>query len=483
MSFPKLIWFLLGVATGNQDMHTVYPIIIEDRMEDGTLVLHVRDGLSLSLIKAKVATETFRLRSSTNGREVDQIVNGTEIERTLYEDRQKMATVSLIKTPDGVRVTGLLSPSERIEPAVSEERQASGSLPHTVRNIQRPLGSRTLRMDNRKATFLRRCRQAYLPENITVEVYAVSDVIHNRRFTMDDLLIYICIFMNSINAIFMSLSCPNVRVALVGLEKSIQRDEYEYVYGSEKLMNIYSLYMFKDYVNKRMHKYGNPDVVLLLTGRDLYESVHGGISRDVTGIAFEGGVCTDSCVALAEDVPGSFSGIIDAAHELGHSLGASHDGTEPNQRIYGHPGSLKCPAKSGHLMTYIDGGHLRYRFSHCNEEEIRYVLGIRGQKCWNINADKFYSLNDVYPGALLSPTDFCRRFYKNDKVYSPEEPSVRRYCKMRCCTQLKRNTLTCALHHMLDHMWCDNGKKCFQGVCTSGVHSPPYRSKKFPRKY
>uniref|UniRef100_A0A224YGC6 Reprolysin n=1 Tax=Rhipicephalus zambeziensis TaxID=60191 RepID=A0A224YGC6_9ACAR len=427
MLFLLLICFLLGVATGNQYTRAVYPMIIEERTEDGTVVLHVHDGLSLSLTKAKVATEALRLRSRIDGREIDQIVNGTEIERNLFEDRQKMATVSLIKASDGVRVSGLLSPSERIETAFYDARQASGRIPHIVRNIQRPFGSRPLSMDRRKDLFIRRCHESYLPGNITIEVYVVSDVIHNRRFTEEDLLIYICVFMNSINAIFMSLTCPSVRVALVGLEKSDQSDEYGYVYGSENLMNMYSLYTFKDYVRKRMHKYGNPDVVLLLTGRDVYESVNGGISRDITGIAFEGGVCTDSCVALAEDVPGSFSGITDAAHELGHSL--------------------------------------------------------RGQKCWNINADVFFSVKDVYPGALINPTDFCRRFYKNNEVYSPREPFVRSHCKMRCCAVLRPNTLTCSLHHMLDHTWCDYGKKCFQGVCTGGENSSPYQSKKFSRKH
>ncbi|XP_037525095.1 uncharacterized protein LOC119402071 [Rhipicephalus sanguineus] len=70
-------------------------------------------------------------------------------------------------------------------------------------------------------------------------------------------------------------------------------------------------------------------------------------------------------------------------------------------------------------MTYVDGGPLRYKFSECNQEEIRYVLNMRGKTCWNINALTFYSVKDVYPGALLSPTDFCRRFYKNNDVYSP----------------------------------------------------------------
>nr|XP_037272513.1 venom metalloproteinase antarease-like TtrivMP_A isoform X1 [Rhipicephalus microplus] len=477
MSFPVFMCLLMGTATGTR---TVYPMIIEERTDDGSLLLLIHHGLTLSLTKAKVATELLHLKSSINGTETEQIINGTDIERSLFEDEQRMATVYLTNSSDGIRVTGLLSPTERIEPVLSEAGQASGRVPHIVRNIQRPVGSRPLIMERRKDTAPGICRDRYLPENVTIEIYVISDEVHNRRFTKNDLWRYICIFINSINAIFMSLSCPKVRLALVGLEISSKTAEAQYVYGSDKLLNdLFTLYNLKDYVERKWKHTETPDLVLLLTGRDIYESTSRGIRRDITGIAFEGGVCTEHRVALAEDVPGSFSGIIDAAHELGHSLGASHDGSQPNRYIPGHPGSLKCPPKSGHLMTYVDGGPLRYKFSQCNQEEVRYVLRMRGQKCWNVNALNFYSLKDVYPGALLSPTDFCRRFYKNRDMYSPMEQSLKRHCKMRCCTARKPNTLTCAWHHMLDYMWCDAGKRCFQGVCRSGMHSSSYRSKKF----
>ncbi|XP_037526182.1 zinc metalloproteinase-disintegrin-like agkihagin [Rhipicephalus sanguineus] len=181
--------------------------------------------------------------------------------------------------------------------------------------------------------------------------------------------------MADIKAIFMNLIYPRVKIALVGVEKSSKSQEDSYIFGNEQLMNdMTSLDLLRQYVSGNLEHYGHPDVVLLLTGRDVYETKYGGINKKIAGIAYEGGVCTDRRVALAEDSPGAFSGVIEAAHELGHSLGASHDGTKPNKHIKGHPGSLDCSPSSGRLMTYIDGGYLRYKFSECNEKEIRHVL-------------------------------------------------------------------------------------------------------------
>ncbi|XP_050046225.2 venom metalloproteinase antarease-like TserMP_B [Dermacentor andersoni] len=316
-----------------------------------------------------------------------------------------------------------------------------------------------------------------MPGTVTVEVYVVSDLIHNKKFTNNDLLLYICIFMNTINAIFMSLTCPKVRVALVGVEKSSRIDENEYIFGNDKLMNdMTSLNMFKQYAWNKKKKYGNPDIVLLLTGRDVYESTTQGLNKNIAGIAYEGGICTDSYVALAEDVPGSFSGVIDTAHELGHSLGASHDGSEPNNHIRGHPGSKDCSASSGHLMTYVDGGSLRYRFSECNQKEIRHVLRVRGQECWKMNTAKIYTVEGVYPGSVLKPTDYCKRFYRNSKVYSSADYRLKSNCKMKCCALLSSG-YTCVFHPMLDYMSCSYKKKCFQGVCTSEKDLPKYRFK------
>nr|XP_054918242.1 A disintegrin and metalloproteinase with thrombospondin motifs like isoform X1 [Dermacentor andersoni] len=255
--------------------------------------------------------------------------------------------------------------------------------------------------------------------------------------------------------------------------------ETEYVFGLELMNDMTSLHLFRNYASGKRAEYGYPDIVLLLTGRDLYESTHRGPNRNVSGIADEGGLCTDHYVAIAEDIPGSYSGVLDAAHELGHSMGASHDGTPPNMQLGNHPGSLGCSPSSGHIMTYVDGGHLRYKFSECNKMEIRHLLRHRGSTCWEIKAKKSYAVKGVYPGALLTPGQYCRMLYKNkDIMYSLADERLRRYCKMRCCAAFPETKHKCALHRMLDYMPCSFNKVCFQGVCRRKRDLIPYSRRK-----
>uniref|UniRef100_A0A224YQB3 Reprolysin n=1 Tax=Rhipicephalus zambeziensis TaxID=60191 RepID=A0A224YQB3_9ACAR len=480
MYLAVFVCLLFGTAAGRYHTRTVFPEIIEERSEHGSLVLQIHHGLSLTLTKVSVATEALRLRSNLNGVLTDQTVNGSEIQASLFEDKVKMATVSLRMTSYGVKVTGLLNPTERIQPAVFHPKRVLGRVPHIVQRIQQPLGLERITKEKRRGILPRSDIDSKMPVKVTIEVYVVSDEIHNKRFNDKDLLVYICIFMNTIKAIFMGLVCPRVEIALVGVERSSKAQEDNYVFGNEKLMNdMTSLDMLRKYAMGNLEQYGYPDVVLLLTGRDVYESNHGVINKKIAGIAYEGGVCTEQRVSLAEDTPGAFSGVIDAAHELGHSLGASHDGTEPNKHIEGHPGSLNCSASSGRLMTYVDGGHLRYKFSNCNEKEIRHVLRARGKKCWEVNATKIYAIDNVFPGDLLKPTEYCKRIYKNNKVYSSEDYRLKISCKIKCCALLPSGKYACGLHPMLDHMACGYKKKCFQGVCTSGKLVLTHNSKKY----
>ncbi|KAL1473282.1 hypothetical protein MTO96_038787 [Rhipicephalus appendiculatus] len=400
MSLAIFVCLLFGTATGRYHTRTVFPEIIEERSEHG---------------------------SNLNGVFTDQTVNGTEIQASLFEDKVNMATVSVEKASYGVKVTGVLNLTERIEPALFERRGVPGRLPHLVHKIKQPLTMERITEEKLKEISPRKYSDMTMPDTVPIEVYIVSDESHNRRFADNDFLVYLCIFMNTIKAIFKNLISPSVKITLVGVEKS----------------------------SKASH---------IVTTRDVYESAHGGINKNIAGIAYEGGVCTERRVALSEDTPGAFSGIIDAAHELGHSLGASHDGTEPNRLTPGHPGSLNCSAKSGRLMTYVDGGHLRYRFSDCNEKEIRYVLKERGEKCWKINASKTYAIGGVFPGAILKAADYCKRLYKSNQVYVSASYNLKTNCKLKCCARLKSGSHACGVHPMLDHMQCDYKKVPWRGM-------------------
>lgn len=88
----------------------------------------------------------------------------------------------------------------------------------------------------------------------------------------------------------MSMSCPDVRLILVGAEKTdqasqclhlwntkilrltqtifstFQNRETEYVFGLELMNDMTSLHLFRNYASGKRAEYGYPDIVLLLTG-------------------------------------------------------------------------------------------------------------------------------------------------------------------------------------------------------------------------
>uniref|UniRef100_A0A6G5A2R1 Putative zinc-dependent metalloprotease n=1 Tax=Rhipicephalus microplus TaxID=6941 RepID=A0A6G5A2R1_RHIMP len=100
-----------------------------------------------------------------------------------------------------------------------------------------------------------------------------------------------------------------------------------------------------------------------MTGYNAYAiESDGSKNMNVLGLGYVGGLCTKFFVALGEDVAGTYSGMHTLTHEGGHVLGASHDQSNPKPSIPGDPGSLKCPWKDGHIMSYVDGGPRHHSF-------------------------------------------------------------------------------------------------------------------------
>ncbi|XP_077494367.1 uncharacterized protein LOC144105030 isoform X2 [Amblyomma americanum] len=112
----------------------VYPRILESRADDGSLLLHIDDGLTLSLEKTSILAEDFIITSSTGFDSDAVVLYGRELEKNLYHDKHHQSTLVVMTTYGGLQIRGMLNPELRIAPVVGSQR-SNGPTLHEVVNI------------------------------------------------------------------------------------------------------------------------------------------------------------------------------------------------------------------------------------------------------------------------------------------------------------------------------------------------------------
>ncbi|XP_037580646.1 LOW QUALITY PROTEIN: venom metalloproteinase antarease-like TtrivMP_A [Dermacentor silvarum] len=396
---------------GTKKSRLVYPRLLEERSSEGGMVVRVHDDLTLNLRKGSVAARELRVLTEENGRLVTQFYNGEDIEKHLYEDEEKIATVMVTKTGNGVRMEGLVSPSHRIQPMHVSAKSEDGVVPHEIHEIEhKEMLDKTLTYRRKDAVPSERTsswsRRGRVPSLVTIEVFVVMDTWHHRFFnSTKHALWYLCIMVNSANIRYRAASNPGVKLLLTGVEKAMQE---AYVVSPEPgyLFDDGTITLFRKHAVGKKNEYGRPDVVFLATGRNVFTFYNGALTDAGLGIGYVSGVCTESYVALGEDNPGLFSGMHTFTHEVAHLLGAKHDGDDPDVNMPGHPGAARCSWSLGHIMSYVNNGPPHHRFSTCTLEQISYVLRRAGEACWKIISEGT-SVKNVYPGMAVSFRRFC----------------------------------------------------------------------------
>lgn len=260
---------------------------------------------------------------------------------------------------------------------------------------------------------------------------------------------------------------PKVKLMLTGAE---QNSEETFLRGDSKYTHdSQTLTAFKQYAYGKKSTFGTPDVVFFLTGRDVVtDEDDGTVSTDGLGIAYLGGLCTRSYVGLGEDRPGLFSGIVTFSHEMGHLLGAQHDGSKETSLVPGYTGSEDCPWEHGFLMSYEDKGANHHRFSACSLKQMSLLISFRGQKCWVILSTG-QDVGDVYPGNVLTPQEVCENVYPNKEKVSAEMifPKANE-CKLKCKYEIDDGEYVHTYWKKVDapdYTSCGDNKACVRGLC------------------
>uniref|UniRef100_G3MQ17 Peptidase M12B domain-containing protein n=1 Tax=Amblyomma maculatum TaxID=34609 RepID=G3MQ17_AMBMU len=429
--------FLVLQAEALQKSRLVYPRLLEERSSDGRLVVHVHDDLTLNLRKASVAAPQIRVLTEENGRSVTKFYKGEDIDRHLYEDETKIASVMLHKSAHGVQMRGLIGPKHRIQPMPVMEKAEDAVIPHAIYEIeQQEMLDKTLKLDEtaREAFLSERTAQqsAGYPDLVVVEVFIVSDRRHHRYFdATNHLLWYLCIMLNSANIRYRDAKEPKIKLMLTGVEKP-QVESYAIVIQEDYLFDEETLTRFRRYAYGNKAKYGNPDVVFLMTGYDVCTVNNGRTTDAGLGIGYVSGVCTSSYVALGEDTPGLFTGVHTFTHEVAHLLGAKHDGDGADLGTPGHPGATGCPWSLGHIMSYKNNGPEHHQFSRCSLQQMQHVLRLKGQACWTSTSGG-YLVRNKYPGMMVQLREFCDHLVTDKQNYTFDSVRVDpENCKVWC---------------------------------------------------
>ncbi|XP_037580090.1 venom metalloproteinase antarease-like TtrivMP_A [Dermacentor silvarum] len=481
--------FLLWVfsANGLEEPKLVYPRLLEERSSDGAMVMRVHDQLTLNLRKASVAAPELRVLTEEDGETVTHIYNGEDIEKDLYEDEDNIATVAVTRDEYGVYMNGLVGPKHRIEPRPFAERSEDGVVPHTIYEIeQHEMLDRTLRHTegDEKPVISERWNQqpVTVPDSVQIELFFVSDGPHHRHFPSNQaLLVYLCVMANSVGLRYRAAKDPRISLIVTGVEMSkiepyadLYPQNPNYIYDEGTLRKL------RDYAYNNTRKYSNPDVVYLITGRDVYAVLNGKATVNGLGIGFVSSVCTTSFVALGEDKPGLYTGMHTLTHELAHVLGSEHDGEAP--KTVGHPGARNCPWDAGNIMSYIDKGPSHHQFSTCSLLQMQYVIRKAGPICWAVSSTG-YVVQATYPGMIVSQLAYCKEVVQDATMTIESYRVMETTCKVRCMfykyervmrnnyyTYYKRSFYQDAT--ALDYTTCGGTKVCIQGVCVAKPNEP-----------
>ncbi|KAM7307237.1 venom metalloproteinase antarease-like TtrivMP_A [Ixodes scapularis] len=213
------------------------------------------------------------------------------------------------------------------------------------------------------------------------------------------------------------------------------------------------------------------------------------------GYAERRGLCSEgSRVALVEDAPHSYSLTRIIAHELGHTLGATHDGVESERN--------HCSRDDGYIMAPFTHGSNNGHFSDCSIKEIQEFVKTIKEDCREVKSRNTLNKNGtpVLPGVVMNLTRYCELKHPSfcditvnqDKIKEcqfqccfggrvkcmknkPADPTscnnqwdinMDPLCSFKCCSLFASDaTHKCFEEIAVDGTPCDDKKMCFRNKC------------------
>uniref|UniRef100_A0A147BWN1 Putative secreted metalloprotease n=1 Tax=Ixodes ricinus TaxID=34613 RepID=A0A147BWN1_IXORI len=376
--------------------YIVYPKLLEARGINGQKVLHIKDGLTLTLEKLSVLADSLVFTESNDGVATETIMNGTELEENLYQDREKMAAVAVEVIDDTIEVMGVLNDKLRIAPLPLMPRSEEGHLAHRIyekepfRNHEENDADTLPEQQARSKWRTRSASMKHVPDPFLVEVHVMVDEHHYKVFRRrEDLVTYLALTIALVNMRYEDTSGPNIQFLLTSIqqEQGFAKTFVEKEIGWLVANRTYAA--ANETFDHLLEKYGRSpaDITVAVTGLILADALEP-FSEDeirVQGQARLGGVCNaNSSIVMVEDVPMSFGLVSILPHELGHALGAPHDGETYtwNNCLPPRNDCSKYSEDDHFIMHSSEPGN--GKFSNCSKEHMTAFISTLSTSCFKL---------------------------------------------------------------------------------------------------
>ncbi|XP_012283830.1 A disintegrin and metalloproteinase with thrombospondin motifs 8 isoform X2 [Orussus abietinus] len=310
------------------------------------------------------------------------------------------------------------------------------------------------------------------PYVIYPEILCIVDYDGYRLHGGDNVQIkrYFVSFWNGVDLRYKLLKGPKIRISIAGIIISRGRDATPYLernrVGRDAIDSAAALtdmgkYLFRE---RRLPVY---DIAVAVTKYDMCRRRKGGrCTKGTAGFAYVGGACVVNkrlekvnSVAIIEDT-GGFSGIIVAAHEVGHLLGAVHDGSPPPSYL-GGPGAEKCRWEDGYIMSDLRHTEKGFKWSHCSVASFHHFLNGDTATCLYNAPHEDEALPRVLPGKLLSLDAQCRKDRGTSACFKDD-----RVCAQLFCFDAGSGYCV-AYRPAAEGSPCGDGQYCLNGKCVA----------------
>lgn len=233
---------------------------------------------------------------------------------------------------------------------------------------------------------------------------------------------------------------------------------------------------FNEWVINNRDTLPKHDHVMAFTRYNIVTSLGSSSSADIAGYAYQGGICQPESISVVEESLNFISHTV-AAHELGHSLGAKHDGNENTCRAYDHyimeaTSSAQGGSKAGNP----------WRFSSCSKNEMENLLSTLDSNRTNCLKRRDYSgtlpnlaryiTSDI--GQQYNIHQQCAHIMRNSQSYACMNNFNNDFSTictgMWCFNPISGSS--CDLVVPFDYTACGTGKWCVNGECRADSNAP-----------